>query len=78
MYAHLSASHHFVPFAIETSGMFWPEALSLLNDIGRWIGAVTGQPRSFQFLLQGASVAIQRENAALVLGTVHVIDNVFI
>ena len=76
-YAHLSASHHFVPFAVETSGVFGPEALSLLEDIGRRIRAETGEPRSFQFLLQGVSVAIQRGNAASVLGTAHVIDNVF-
>ena len=31
-YAHLSASHHFVAFAIETSGVFGPEVLSLLED----------------------------------------------
>ena len=46
-YAHLSASHHFVPFAIETSGVFG------LEDIGRRIRAETGEPRSFQFLLKG-------------------------
>ena len=39
-YAHLSASHHFVPFTIETSGVFRPEALSLLEDIGMWDLAV--------------------------------------
>ena len=39
-YAHLSASHHFVPFTIETSGVFEPEALSLLEDIDMWDLAV--------------------------------------
>ena len=57
-YAHLSAIHHFVPFAIETWGVFGSEALSLLEDIGRQIRAETGEPRSFQFLLQIVSVAI--------------------
>ena len=33
-HVHLSASHHFVPFAIKTSGVFRPGALSLLEDIG--------------------------------------------
>ena len=66
-----------MPFAVETSGVFGPEALSLLEDIGRRIRAGTGEPRSLQFLLQGVSVAIQRGNAASVLGTAHVIDNVF-
>ena len=77
-YAHLGASHHFVPFAIETWGVFGSEALSLLEDIGRQIRAETEEPWSFQFLLQGVSVAIQRGNAAAVLGTAHVIGNVFI
>ena len=36
-YAHLRASHHFVPFAIETPGVFGSEALSLLEEIGRRI-----------------------------------------
>ena len=53
------ASHHFVPFVIETSGVFGPEALSLPEDIGRQIRAETGEPQSLQFLIQGVSVAIQ-------------------
>ena len=75
-YAYLSVSHHFMPFAVEISSVFGSEALSLLDDIGRWIRAETGEPRSFRFLLQGISVAIQRGNT--VLGTTHVIDNIFI
>ena len=77
-YAHLSVSHHFVPFAVETSGVFRSEALSLLDDIGRQIRAETGEPQSLQFLLQVISVAIQQGNAASVSGTAHVIDNIFI
>ena len=75
-YAHLSVSHHFMPFAVETSSVFGSEALSLLDDVDGRIRAETGEPRSFQFLLQGISVAIQRGNT--VLSTAHVIDNVFI
>ena len=75
-YAHLSVSHHFMPFAVETSGVFESEALSLLDDIGRQIRAETGKPRSLQSLLQGTSVAIQQQNAESVLGTAHVIDNI--
>ena len=36
-----------VPFAIETLGVFGPEALSLLEDLGRRIRAETGEPRFF-------------------------------
>ena len=46
-YAHLSVSHHFMPFAVETSSVFGSEALSLLDDIGRRIRAETGGPQSF-------------------------------
>ena len=35
--------------------MFGSEALSLLDDVDRWIRAEIGEPRSFQFLLQGIS-----------------------
>ena len=55
-----------MPFAAETSRVFGPEALSLLEDIGRQIRAETEEPRSFPFLLQVISVAIQRGNAACV------------
>ena len=75
-YAHLSVSHHFMPLAMETSGASRLKALSLLDDKGRWIRAETGGPRSFQFLLQGISVAIQQGNTVSVFGTAHV--NVFI
>jgi len=67
-YAHISASHHFAPFTIETSGAFGPEPSSLLEDIGRQIRAETGEPRSFQVSLQGVLVAIQQRNAVSVLG----------
>ena len=73
-YAHLSASHHFVPFAVETSGVFGPEALSLLEEISRRIQAETEEPQSYQFLLQGVLVAIQRGNVTLVLGTAQSCD----
>ena len=77
-YPHLRASHHFVPFAIETWGVFGSEALSLLEDIGRQIRVETGEPWSFPFVLQGVSGAIQRGNTASVLGMAHLIDNVLI
>ena len=64
--------------AVETSGVFGPEAMTFVKELGRRVRAETGEPRSFQFLLQGMAVAIQRGNAAAVLGTSSAIDNVFI
>ena len=77
-YALLCTSHHFVPIAIETSGVFGPEAASFFGELGRRIRAETGEPRSLQFLLQGISVAVQRGNAAAVLGTAPATDNVYV
>ena len=77
-YAHLNSIHHFVPVAVETSGVFGPEAMTFVKELGRRVRAETGEPRSLQFLLQGMAVAIQRGNAAAVLGTSSPMDNVYI
>ena len=68
-YTHLVLSHHFVPFAIETSGVLGQAALGLLCDLSRRLHRATGEPRSREYLLQRLSIAIQRRNAAAVLGT---------
>ena len=75
-YALLGNSYHFVP--IETSGVFVLVALSFLRELGRWIKAGTGEPRSLQFLLQGIAVAVQRGNMAAVLGTAPPTDIAYI
>ena len=46
------------------------EALSFIHDLGQRIAVATAEPRSFQFLMQRLSVAIQRGNAACIIGTV--------
>ena len=61
--------YYFVPVAIETSGVMGPEALTFIRELGHRLKAETGEPRSLHFLLQRISVAMQRENAAAVLGT---------
>ena len=68
-YAHLDASHHFVPVAVETSGVLGPEALQLLQDLGHRLREATGEQRSYQFLLQRVSVAVQRGNRVAVVGS---------
>ena len=77
-YALLGSSHHFVPIAIETSGVFGPEAITFIKELGHRIRAETGEPRSLQFLMQGIAVAVQRGNAAAVRGTSPPTDNGFI
>ena len=68
-YAHLNMSHHFVPFVVETSGVLGEATEDFTRDLGRRLYKATGEPRSREFLLQRISVAVQRGNAAAVLGT---------
>ena len=77
-YPLLGSSHHFLPIAIETSGVFGPEAITFLKELGHRIRAETGEPCSLQFLMQGIAVAVQRGNAAAVRGTSPPTDNGFI
>ena len=69
-YSSLSALYRFIPIAIETLGVPGDEALSFFHDLGQRIAVATAEPRSFQFLMQRLSVAIQRGNAACIIGTV--------
>jgi len=67
-YSRLSATYRFRPVAMESAGAVGEDAADFLQELGRRIAAVTGEPRSTEFLLQRLSVAVQRGNAACVLG----------
>jgi len=69
-YANLAPSFCFVPVAVETLGALGAGAMELLHELGRRITESTGERRAMEYLLQRLSVAIQRGNAASVLGTV--------
>ena len=65
---------------METLGTLGEEAETFFRDIGRRIAVVAGEPRSTQFLFQRLSIAIQRGNAASVVGTAssdRCLDDVF-
>ena len=66
-YAEISRTYIFVPIAVETMGAVGEEGLTLLKELGAWISILTKERRSFEFLM--FSVAIQRGNAACILGT---------
>lgn len=68
-YAPLAMAHEFVPVAIETMGTWGARGLAFINELGRRIAEQTGDPRSTAFLKQRLSLAVQRGNAAAVLGT---------
>ena len=68
-YSKLEAKYHFVPVVVETSGVLGPEAHEFLHDLGLRMACVSSETNSLQFLMQRISVAVQRGNAAAVLGT---------
>jgi hypothetical protein len=70
-YRALSTDYFFVPIAIETLGPVGDEATAFFQDLGRRVLAITGEPRTMTFLWQRLSVAVQKGNAACVLGTEH-------
>ena len=69
-YSNLEATHHFVPIAVETLGVMGADAQSSFREVARRLGAVTNEPQSLQFLIQRVAVAIQRGNAAAILGSI--------
>ena len=71
-YTLISRTHHFVPVAIETSGAFGPDALGLVHDIAKRIRGITQEVKARAYLLQQLSVAVQRGNAAALMGTTSV------
>ena len=68
-YSHLDQCHLFVPGAIETTGVFGPETLEFLRELGRRLQLVSADHNSSTYLIYRLSVAVQRGNAASVLGS---------
>ena len=68
-YTELSRDYVFVPLAMETMGPWAADSLSFVKELGRMLAARTGEPRSTAFLLQSISIAVQRSNAASIMGT---------
>ena len=69
-YALLVPHHIFTPVAIETGGVVGPQSLAFIQELGRRLELVTGDANSFVHLLQRLSIAVQRGNAASVLGSI--------
>lgn len=70
LYANLEANFHFIPVCVETLWPFGEEGLKLFRRIGDLMKNLTGEKRSTSFLIQSISDAVQRGNAASILGTV--------
>ena len=69
-YLDLAKTHHFVAVAVETTGAMGTDALDFFADIGSRVRAISNEAQSHSFILQQVSVALQRNNAASVLGTI--------
>ena len=59
IYEALAAFHCFVPIAIETSGVFGPEAWCFLTSLSSRIRALTHDDMAYCYLAQQLSVAAQ-------------------
>ena len=64
-----SGDYIFTPIAVETLGAWDPSALAICAEIGGRIVARTGDPRATSFLMQRMDIAVQRGNAAAVIGS---------
>jgi len=66
-----AALHNISPFVVETLVVWGLEAAYLVFELGRKIAVRTGEPRSASFLRQRIDVALQRRNAASIMGTLQ-------
>lgn len=65
----IDQNYFFIPFAVETMGAWCREATTFINELSKIITTKTSEPRSRAFITQRLSLAIQRGNAAAVMGT---------
>ena len=69
-YKTIAQTHQFRPIAMETSGVFGPDASATLCDLASRIKDASSEQNSKAYLFQ--TVAVQRGNAASVLGCAEV------
>lgn len=79
-YREIANDYIFLPFAVETMGPWGGEARRFVADIKPLLRNATGDPRSCYFFIQRISLAIQRGNAASILGTMpaQILDEYFL
>jgi len=68
-YMKLKQNYLFTPLAFETLGCMGPETKKFVEKLGSLMKKATGEAKSKDYLLQRISIAIQRGNAACILGT---------
>jgi hypothetical protein len=68
-YSCLGAQYQFFAFGVETLGPWGKGALELHRELSKRLREATGDPRAGSFLAQRIAIAVQRGNAACVMGT---------
>ena len=68
-YRVLAENHRFEPLAFETTGVFGPSTLRVINEVGRRLHVETGEPRETLWLKQRLGLAVLRGNAFSVLAS---------
>ncbi len=61
--------YFFQPISVETFGAFGADTLEFLVSLGKRLISVHNDSRASMFLFQRISIAVQRGNAACVMGT---------
>ena len=69
-YKSLAQDYHFTPIAIGTYGAWGTESHKIIKEIGQNLIETTGGEKSTFYLTKRISIALQRGNAACILGTV--------
>jgi hypothetical protein len=74
-YSSLAATYSFIPIAIETFGALGESASYFFKEVGKRVTKISHEPRATQYIMQRLSVAIQRGNAASIIGTFESSDS---
>ena len=69
-YVELERDFQVIPVCVETIDQWGFHGLKFIQEVGKQIAAESGESRSTIFLMQSIGIAIQRGNAASVVGTV--------
>jgi hypothetical protein len=70
-YAPLSENYSFTPIAIDTMGVYGPQAKKFINHVGTKLSEKYNDPRRKAFLKQSIGIAIQRGNAKTMLFSIY-------
>ena len=67
-YSHLSRTHIFSLVVMEATGVIGPKTLAFLKDLGCRVRLTIGEEKSYSYLIQRMSLAVQRETRYPYLG----------